>query len=169
MTIQSDLFPGDQRVRPSQTGMVVTHGADGNVQVLHMQWGLRPKPGERPWTNIRAEGKSFAEGRCLVVAGEYYIHRKEQPNRGRWCVTWPGEPDFCFAGIWHPAAADWPASYAIITCAAGPDLAPYEDRQAVFIAKSRWRDWLEGHVPEEELLRPLPFGSLKISPLRRPV
>ena len=71
----------------------------------------------------------------------------------------------CFAGLWRPALSDWPASFAIITCEPGPDLAPYEDRQSVFLPPAVWGYWLGGKGFEEALLRPLPAGSLKVTRL----
>jgi putative SOS response-associated peptidase YedK len=103
-----------------------------------------------------------------VPALEYRITTKSGPNRGAWLVTWPDDPDLCFAGVWRPALPDWPASFAIITCEPGPDLALYEERQSVFLPPAVWGDWLSGRASEEELLRPLSAGSLKIARLNRP-
>jgi putative SOS response-associated peptidase YedK len=162
---QSDLFGDGATVHPGDAPpIIIVDEAGSGTKVVAMHWGFRPAPGGKPWHNVRAEGKRFPERRCLVPAHEYLIKTKSGPNRGKWLVTWPGDPDMCFAGVWRPALPDWPASFAIITCEAGPDLAPYEDRQSVFLRPAVWGDWLSGRAREEEVLRPLPAGSLVVNP-----
>jgi putative SOS response-associated peptidase YedK len=164
---QSDLFGPKEWLRPGDAAPVIVVGETGtDTKVVHMHWGLRPPPGGKPWHNVRAEGKRF-ERRCLVPAQEYLIRTREGPNRGKWLVTWPDDPDMCFAGTWRPELADWPASYAIVTCEAGPDLAPYEERQSVFLPPPTWGEWLSGRAREEDVLKALPAGSLVVAPLRR--
>lgn len=167
---QANLFAGgEEDVRPGSTGHVVIPDASPNgFKVLEMRWGLRPPPGGKPWTNVRAEGRLVPpEQRCIVHATGEYINVKEGPNRGRWLVSWPGEEDIWFAGVWQPERSGWPAAYAIITCAPGPDLAPYEDRQKVYLAQEMWGEWLSGRAREEDVLKPLPAGTLKVTRLGR--
>jgi putative SOS response-associated peptidase YedK len=167
---ETDLFRGEgARVQPGLNGYVlIPDETRENIKVVEMRWGLRPRQGEKPWHNVRAEGKWFpADQRCLVTCDGYFINVKEGPNRGRWHVTWPGEPQFCMAGIWRPALPDWPASYAIITCEPGPDLSPYEDRQSVFLPPDTWGEWLSGRAKEEDVLKPAPPGSLAVSRVGR--
>jgi len=168
---QEALFDakGDS-IRPGSMGQVLlADDAREGIKLVELHWGLRPSSGGRPWHNVRAEGRVVpVEERCLVVADGYYITVKEGPDRGRWLVTWPDEPHMCLAGVWQRQRRDWPASYAIITCAPGPDLLSYEDRQSVFVAPSMWGAWLGGAATEKDVLRPLPPGSLKVTRLTRP-
>jgi putative SOS response-associated peptidase YedK len=164
---RSSLLGDGQRVKPGAvTPVIVADETRTGIKVVELHWGLRPRPGEKPWSNVHAEGKLFpVEERCLVTAQDYLITTKDGPNRGKWLVEWPGDPDMCFAGLCRPALPDWPASFAIITCEPGSDLAPYKDRQSVFLPPAVWGDWLGGRGSEEELLRPLPAGSLKVTRL----
>ena len=52
----------------------------------------------------------------------------------------------------------------MLTCAPGPDIAPYHDRQVVVLAPDRWEAWLAGG-PEAELLQPSPAGALTVEKL----
>jgi len=166
---QADFFPNRDSIRPGTNAYVFLANETGDdLEVVEMHWGFRPPEGERPWYNVRAEGKQFpVERRCLVPADGYTISVKDGPNKGKWFATWPGEPHMAFAGVWRPALPDWPASYAILTCDPGPDLAPYEDRQSVFLAPSMWAEWISGRLTTDELLTPLPAGTLRVQRVGR--
>ncbi|MEA2913637.1 MAG: hypothetical protein QOJ15_5718 [Bradyrhizobium sp.] len=82
--------------------IIVRHGDEG-VEMVELPWGLRPKePGERPFTLVRAEGRTFPSHRCLVPASEFRLTHKGRRLKfsladGDW---------FYFAGIWRPASHD---------------------------------------------------------------
>jgi hypothetical protein len=91
---------------------------EGEVNVRKLNWAFalprRTAVAQRP-----GGGKTFpVEQRCLVPVDHYAITTKEGPNRGRWRATWPNDPDLCFAETWQPERPVWPASFAVITCAA---------------------------------------------------
>jgi putative SOS response-associated peptidase YedK len=48
----------------------------------------------------------------------------------------------------------------------GPDVAPIHNRQMVVLKRSKWMAWLDLTRPENELLRPLPAGCLKVEQVR---
>jgi putative SOS response-associated peptidase YedK len=48
----------------------------------------------------------------------------------------------------------------------GPDVAPIHNRQMVVLEQSEWLTWLDLTRPEQELLRPLPAGSLTAEQVR---
>ena len=133
---------------------------DGDsVEMVEAAWGLRPGPSsDRPFTLVRAEGRTFPTHRCLVPASEFRLR-----NRGRaYRFSLADDDWFYFAGVWRPAKADWPESYAILTVAANDDIAPYHDRQMAVLRRGQRLDWLDGLVAEDELLRPLPAGSFRV-------
>ena len=108
---------------------------DGDdVEMVELPWGLQPRePGGRPFTVIRAEGRTFPSHRCLVPASEFR-HR----SRGRQYTFSLANCDwFYFAGIWRPATRDWPESYAILTIEANADIAPYHDRQMAVLKRDQ--------------------------------
>ena len=58
--------------------------------------------------------------------------------------------------IWH----------IMLTTAAGPDVAPYHNRQVVVLQPEDWAAWIRLTKPEDELLRPLAAGSLVVHTVR---
>ncbi len=72
---------------------------------------------------------------------------------------------FYFAGIWRQASNGWPGAYAILTIEANADIAPYHERQMAVLTRHQRMDWLDGIMPEEEILRPLPARTFRVSPL----
>lgn len=103
----------------------------------------------------------FPTNRCLVQASEFR-HRSGGKNfsfslaNGDW---------FYFAGIWRQASNGLSEAYAILTIEANADIAPYHDRQMAVLTRHQRMDWLDGIMPEEEILRPLPARTFRVSPL----
>ncbi|CCE97843.1 hypothetical protein SFHH103_03351 [Sinorhizobium fredii HH103] len=128
---------------------------DGDVEMVELPWGLRPRDGDpRPVNVVRSEGRAFPTHRCLVPASEFrYRSFSFSLVNGDW---------FYFAGIWRPAIEDWPEAYAILTIEANADLAPFHDRQMAVLRREQRMAWLEGLVPEGEILRPLPAGTFRV-------
>lgn len=138
---------------------VIIRRYGGDVEMVELSWGLQPREiGGRPFTVVRAEGRTFPSHRCLVPASEFR-HRSHGKSysfslsNGDW---------FYFAGIWRPATRDWPEAYAILTTEAKPDVAPFHDRQMAVLRRDQRMAWLDMTVPEEQLLQPLPAGSFKV-------
>ena len=141
---------------------VIIRRAGGEVEMVELAWGLQPRErGGRSATVIRAAGRTFPSHRCLVPASEFRFR-----SQGRhYGVALANSDWFYFAGIWRPAAGDWPEAYAILTTAANPDVAPYRDRQMAVLRREQRLAWLDMTCPESDLLRPLPAGSVIVSRL----
>ncbi|RWK73832.1 MAG: SOS response-associated peptidase, partial [Mesorhizobium sp.] len=119
--------------------------------------------GGRPFTVVRAEGRTFPSHRCLVPASEFR-HR----SRGKAYNFSLADGDwFYFAGVWRPATRDWPEAYAILTIEANDDVAPFHDRQMAVLRRDQRMAWLDRTCLEEELLRPLPAGTFVVSQPRK--
>jgi putative SOS response-associated peptidase YedK len=144
---------------------VIIRRYGGDVEMAELPWGLQPSEvGGRPFTVVRAEGRTFPSHRCLVPASEFR-HR----SRGKAYSFSLADGDwFYFAGVWRPATRDWPVAYAILTIEANDDVAPYHDRQMAVLKRDRRMEWLDRICPEEKLLRPLPSGTFAVSRLREP-
>ncbi len=129
------------------------------VEMVELPWGLQPRePGGRPFTVIRAQGRTFPSHRCLVPVSEF-----GHTSRGRQYRFSLADGDwFYFAGIWRPASRDWPEAYAILTIEASADIAPYHDRQMAVLKRSQRLEWLDLTGPETELLRQLPKDTFRV-------
>jgi putative SOS response-associated peptidase YedK len=84
---------------------VIIRRYGGDVEMAELPWGLQPSDvGGRPFTVVRAEGRTFPSHRCLVPASEFR-HR----SRGKAYSFSLADGDwFYFAGVWRPATRDWP-------------------------------------------------------------
>jgi putative SOS response-associated peptidase YedK len=54
----------------------------------------------------------------------------------------------------------------MLTTAPGPDVEPYHNRQVAVLQPKDWRAWIDLTMPEAELLKPLPAGSLAVETVR---
>ena len=139
---------------------VIVRRVGVGVELVELAWGLRPRePRGRPFTLVRAEGRSFPSHRCLVPASE--VHH--QGRGGPYAYALADGDWFYLAAIWRPAAQGWAEAFAVLTIAANADLAPFHDRQMAVLRRDQRMGWLDLTHPEGELLRPLPAGSFKVS------
>lgn len=138
---------------------VVLRRSAGDVEMVEITWGLAPKePGGRPFTVIRAEGRSFPSHRCLVPASEF----RHRSRGGQYEFSLANGDWFYFAGVWRPATCDWPEAYAVLTIAANADVKPFHDRQMAVLRRDQSMAWLDQTCREDALLQPLPWGSFKV-------
>jgi putative SOS response-associated peptidase YedK len=140
---------------PLDERRVIIRRHDGGVEMVELPWGRRPRDGGARAVNVvRSEGRTFPTHRCLVPASEFR-HKSFSFSlaNGDW---------FYFAGIWRPAIEDWPEAYAILTIDANADLAPFHDRQMAVLKRDQRLAWLDGLLPEDEILRPLPAGTFRV-------
>lgn len=149
---------------PLDERRVIVRRSDSDVEMVELPWGLQPgDPGKRPYTVVRAEGRKFHAYRCLVPATEF----RHRSNGKDYSFRLANGDWFYFAGIWRPATRDWPEAYAIITIESNSDIAPYHDRQMTVLRRDERMDWLDMKRPEEDVLRPLPPGSFRVSRLHQ--
>ncbi|OHV22678.1 SOS response-associated peptidase [Rhizobium sp. RMa-01] len=140
---------------PLNERRVIIRCHDGDVEMVELPWGLRPRDGGPRAVNVvRSEGRTFPSHRCLVPASEF-LHKGFSFSlaNGDW---------FYFAGIWRPAFDEWPEAYAILTIEASADIAPFHDRQMAVLTRNQRMAWLDALVPEEEILRPLQAGTFRV-------
>ncbi|MGA9866561.1 MAG: SOS response-associated peptidase [Acetobacteraceae bacterium] len=151
-----NLEPRDE-IWPTETAPVI-RPAPGGVELVQLPWGLAPSnPKARAVINMRSEGRSFARGRCLVPASHYYEFTGTKSPKTRWRFTRAGADWFCFSGLLGPGKDD--QAFTLLTVDAGPDVAPYHNRQPVVLDRDAWATWLDGAAG---LLRPSPAGSLVV-------
>ncbi|HET9160406.1 MAG TPA: SOS response-associated peptidase [Caulobacteraceae bacterium] len=152
-------------IRITEKGAVIRPAAEGSADLTLARWSW-PGPTGKPVFNFRGDGRKFPNGRCLIPAdGFYEFTASDEPTRKRkdkWLFT-PTRGDlFAIAGLYRSAAAAGEDAWTMLTCAPGPDVAPYHDRQVVILRTDQWSAWLFSETPETELLQALPAGSLKV-------
>ncbi|WP_260596835.1 SOS response-associated peptidase family protein [Sphingomonas endolithica] len=130
-----------------------------DLEMVELAWGLKPfAPNGRPYRFERSEGRSFPSNRCLIPASEFHV--AQNGRRYRFVLA---EGDwFYLAGIWQPGGKHWPESYAILTVAANPEVARYQERQGAVLLRHQRMDWLDATVPEAEVLQPAPTRSFRV-------
>lgn len=153
----SNVEPRDS-IRIRDTALVVGRAVEG-VELAMLPWAW-PGPGGKPVFNFRSDGRSFAKSdRRLVPADGFYEFTAGDPKakrKDKWLFTLAGEPWFYIAAIVRDG------SFAMLTTEPGPDIRPYHDRQVVVLPRAQALAWLDLTLPEAELLRPLPAGSLDV-------
>ena len=160
-----NLEPRDD-IWPTEIAPVIRRRDDG-VELVQLRWGFPPgRPKGAPVINFRSEGRRFPVGRCLVPASHFFEFTGSKSPKSKWKFTKAGEDWFCFAGLWRPMPDGAGEAFTLLTTEPGPDVAPIHDRQMVILDRADWLAWLDLTLPEAELLRPLPAGSLAVEQVR---
>ncbi|MBV1687824.1 SOS response-associated peptidase [Novosphingobium sp. G106] len=137
-------------------------GERGAGELVNRRWSW-PGPRGKPVFNFRSDGREFASHRCLIVCDGFYETTDpvipKQKRLDKWLFTLKDHDWFCMAGVWreHEGVGE---AFSLLTMDAGPDIAPYHDRQIIPLTRDLWADWLDPSVPAGEVLRHLPAGSL---------
>ena len=152
-------------VRITDVAPIMRGVGRGVGDLVQRRWSW-PGPAGKPVYNFRSDGRSFGEGRCLIIAdGFYEFTAPTDPTKKRkdkWLFTMKGRSWFCIAGIWRsdPKIGE---AFTMLTMPPGPDIEPYHDRQIVILDPSSWIDWLDPSIPAQQLIRPLPVGTLEVA------
>nr|WP_295373511.1 SOS response-associated peptidase [uncultured Sphingosinicella sp.] len=156
-----NLAPLDS-VRITDPTPIVRMGEEG-AELVVRRWSW-PGPGGKPVYNFRSEGREFNSGRCLIIADGFYEFTAHSDPKSRrkhkWLFTKADEPWFCIAGLWRSSPAG--EAFTMLTTSPGPDVAPYHSRQIAVLHRGDWGRWLDPAGPAQELLSPLPAGSLRV-------
>ena len=142
---------------PSQLAPVVRADENG-MRLDQLVWGFQPHWVKRAWINARSEtvfsSRAFAPAarrtRCLVPAIGWYEWQGARPPRQPWIFHRDGFKPFAFAGIWTPAGAETPESFAILTTEAAPELAEIHKRMPVVLDTGHHARWLASDCSEDE-------------------
>ena len=151
---------------PTDKAPLVRRLEDGTNEFAELRRGFPPaRPKGAPIINFRSEGRRFPVGRCLIPASHFFEFTGPKSPKAKWKFTKAGEAWFCFAGLWRPMPEGGEA-FTLLTTAPGPDVAPIHERQMVVLERSDWSAWLLQTGNENDLLRPLPAGSLRVEQVR---
>ena len=172
-----------EHIRPTDPVQIVrpldTAAPRAGVELADARWWLVPyfhRKTVKEWkpmcTNARAEStdttaafrEPFRRRRCLVPATHFFEWTGEKGAKVMWRFTKAGDEIFCFAGLWDRAhTADGTIeSFTIITCAPGPDCAPYHSRQPVILERAEWEAWLDLTGDPKPLLRAREAGTILV-------
>jgi len=130
--------------------------------MVEARWGSNPRftDGDS-YRFVRSEGKTFPSHRCLVPASEFHI----TVGQRRYRVMLDGGNFFYLAAVWEAAMGDWPLSYRVVTVAANPEVARYQDRHGAIIHRRQTMQWLDAAVPDSELLTTPPARTFVMEEL----
>lgn len=136
------------------------------LRLIERRWSW-PGPGGRPVFNFRAEGRRFAlTERCVALADGFYEFTgptdPANKRKDRWLFTWPEHEWFGIAAIIRSGSGVGEA-FSLLTCPPSRDIAPYHKRQVVLLSPADALRWLDAEDGAEELLAPLPAGSLTVT------
>ena len=157
----------------------VLRPVSGGVELCRLRWGLIPwfhKKGVKEWkfltTNARYETlattktfkSAFEKRRCLVPVSTFFEWTGEKGKKTKWSFSRADGQWFCFAGLWDRADTSDGVieSYALITTEAGPDVAPYHNRQPVILERPDYAGWMKDARMPEGAVKPLDVGLLKV-------
>ena len=170
----NDLPDGPRyNICPTQPVLAAVAGdpAGGRRRLVAMRWGFLPSwyrsPTDGPLIiNARSETvatkPAFREAirtrRCLIPASGFYEWTEgEGGARLPWYITAASGEPLAFGGVWQ----DWQGqpTCAIVSTAAGPDMARLHHREPLTIAHADWPLWLgEAGHGAARLMRARPPG-----------
>jgi len=162
--VLTEELPSRWNVAPTQPVYAVATTRDGSIRRLRsVRWGLVPTWAKDPtignrFINARVETvatarpyrAAFEHRRCLIPANGFYEWKRSTgpgPRRAGqpfYAVDPSGDP-LALAGVWEVwyDAEDVPLrSCAVITTAAGGELARIHDRMPVLVGRDDWDRWL---------------------------
>ena len=132
------------------------------VEMVEAVWGSNPRFSDGiDYRFVRSEGKTFPSHRCLVAASEFQMSVGDRKYR----VTLDGGNFFYLAAIWEPAMGAWPLYYRIVTVAANPEVAHYQERHGAIIQRRDVKQWLDRTVSEVDLLVTPPARTFVVEEL----
>jgi putative SOS response-associated peptidase YedK len=163
---EADLPQADD-IRINDIGPVMRASGD-EVELVPMSFSFAPqRSGGAPVFNFRSEGRHFANSsRCIIPASAFFEFTGKKYPKAKHRFALKDSPVTGIAAISRPGQGNQPATFAMLTTAPSPDVAPYHNRQVVVLRPKDWGAWLDLSKSEEELLRPLPAGSLEVTTVR---
>lgn len=154
-----------REIRITEQAPIVRSGTTAGAELVARRWSW-PGPVGKPVYNFRSEGRNFGSGRCLILADGFYEFTAQSDPRAKrkhkWLFTLRGAPLFAIAGLWRPDPKVGEA-FTMLTTEPGEDVRPYHSRQVVVLSPGDFGRWLDPEVPAQDLLKPLPAGSLDVA------
>lgn len=162
-----DLIQADD-VRIGDTGPVIVPRGNG-TGVVPMTFGPPPRGHGGPVFNMTSDYKKGGERlvrdfsqshRCVIIASAFFEFTGTRYPKAKHRFVLKDEPFLGIAGVCNDKA------FAMLTTEPGPDIEPYHDRQVVVLHPSEFGRWLWFEPGANDLLKPLPEGSLDVETVR---
>lgn len=144
----------------------IVRASSGGPELVIRRWSW-PNAGGKPLYNLKSEGRTFGQRRCLAIADGFYEYTAPADPKAKRKDRWLFQPAdgsmLGIAAIWrdHPQVGE---AFTLLTGEPGEDVVPFHHRQIVLIPPERWTDWLDPSVPSGDLLAPTPAGFLRVAP-----
>ena len=98
--------------------------------------------------NFRSEGRHFGNStRCIVPASAFFEFTGKKYPKAKHRFALKGSLITAIAAISRPGQGNQPPSFAMLTTAPGPDVAPYHNRQVVVLRPEDWAAWVHRPRP----------------------
>lgn len=162
---EAALLPADD-IRIGDSGPVLRARGNG-VELVVMRFGFPPpRPKAGPIFNFKSDGRNFAESRrCVIVLSGFFEFTGSKYPKTKHRLALKASPVMGIAGLWSEDE-DGALSFTMLTTTPGPDIAPIHDRQVCVLRPEDWAAWLFLTRPQEDLLQPLPEGTLVVEVVR---
>lgn len=168
-THQTELdLPTAHDIKIGQMAPVLRAAGDNILELTQMKFGFPPTRTRGPVFNLRSGRKHFGDShRCLIPASAFFEYKGRKDPKVKHRFTLSGAPMMAIAAIWRPSRQGQPEAFTMLTTEPGPDVKAVHNRQVVVLHPINWKAWIGLSKPEEDLLGPLPVGSLKVESRRR--
>jgi putative SOS response-associated peptidase YedK len=159
---ESDLVQNDH-IKIGDVASVIRSAGDNIVELAQMKFGFPPIRKRGPVFNVRSQGKSFSDShRCLVPASAFFEATGRKYPKGGHRVELIDAPFMAIAAIWRSGRKNQPMAFAMLTTRPGLDVERFQNRQVVVLRQCDWKAWLDFEKYTDDLLQPLPRGSLHV-------
>ncbi len=155
----------DIRIGDMGTAM---RAAGNGVELVQMRFGFPPpRPRASPVFNFKSEGRRFADSkRCVIILSGFFEFTGSKYPKAKHRFSLKDSHVMGIAALWREGENGEPPAFTLLTTEPSPDVEPYHDRQVVVLRPEDWAAWVYLTRPEEELLKPLPAGSLVVETVR---
>lgn len=175
-------FAPRYNIPPMQDLPVYALDADAQPRLQLMRWGFVPAWSKQPGkgallNNARAETarekpafrEAWRRRRCLVPMNGFYEWQRSGAQKTPHYFAMADDEPFAVAGLWEqwPGDADAPpmTTFAVLTTAANPLMAPIHDRMPVILPHAACDAWLDPRSSAdrlETLLAPYAGDDLRV-------
>ena len=176
LTLAGDHAPWQQSddVRAGELGPVLRAAGNG-TELTSMVFGFPHPSGGRPIINITSDFVKEGERtirdythskRCVIIASAFYEFKGARYPKAKYQFTLNGSPVMGIAGLWRDSLDGRDDAFAMLTTLPGADIEPIHERQIVILRPDQFGAWLSYAPHVNDLLQPLPVGSLSVEMVR---